>query len=123
MGKPRLRARLDALWVRVGVEALAAEETDESDSCLLGELHRQARGGGNGGDDRNAGEHGLLHDLEREAAGDEEDGRRLEAATQKRPDRLVRRVVAPDIFSREDERPIRGEEAGRMEAPVDAKTA
>ncbi len=64
----------------IDVEALAAQEADESESGFFGEIDREAGGRRHGGHDRDAGERSLLGDLEAEPARGEKDrgtGRRL----------------------------------------------
>ena len=60
---------------------------------------------------RTPGERRLLGDLEPEPARDEEDGRARAAAPKDGADGLVGRVVTADVLARDDERPVRLEEA------------
>src|SRR5713226_4291202 len=64
----RWRPALDALRMRVNVEAVAAHEADERDAALFGEHNRETRRRRHGRDDWNAGDNRLLHDLERGTA-------------------------------------------------------
>src|SRR5919197_5480648 len=64
--------QLDALVVRVDVEAVAPQEADERLTEVLGGLDGQVGRRGNGGNDRDAGNRGLLHDLETHPTADHE---------------------------------------------------
>ena len=79
----------------------------------------QAQGVGGGSGDRDqaagAGHHGFLHHLDGIPAGQNDGARcRVHPGAGKRPDQLVQRVVAPDVFARQDNAPSRQQETGRM---------
>ena len=57
----------------VDVGTVVTQEADQRDAQTLGGLHRDTRWRSNGGHDRNAGDGGLLHELETGAPRDERD--------------------------------------------------
>src|SRR5215210_3936101 len=86
--------------VRVDVEGGAADEAAERDAGLFGELDRETRRCGDGGNDRDAGEQRLLYQLERGSARHQEN-RRIEgmmALEEHAAGDLVNRVVAADVL-------------------------
>src|SRR6187551_3073788 len=87
--------------MRINVEALAADESEERDSGLFRQVDRQTGWRRDGDDDRNPGEPRLLHDLERYASADDEHaGWNRQVIEQQRSEDLIGRVVAADVLRR-----------------------
>ncbi len=97
---------------------------DERHAQALGGLHREVARGGDGGEDRDAGDGRLLDELEAGPARDQHDPvvERQLAGEQPAPDQLVQRVVPADVLAHRDERPVGVEQAGRVEAAGGART-
>src|SRR6516164_11329690 len=85
----------DTLAAGVDVEAAAARKPDERDAGGDGQVDREARWRGDGGDEWNAGDGRLLDDLERRAPAHAEGiGRQRQIITHHAPpDHLVDRIV------------------------------
>src|SRR3989304_4316542 len=111
-------AEREAARVVVHVEPLPAGEADEGHPELPGEVHREARRGADGADDRNPRHEGLLHDLEAPAPAHLEDRVRERDGVPEDllADDLVDGVVAAHVLPDADDLPVGGEEARRVEA-------
>ena len=107
----------DSVGARVHVQGLAAEKPDQSHAGAFCELHRQAGGRGNGGDERNAGHQGLLYDFEtRPPAYHEQPPLEREfVIEERRADNLVHRVVPADVLADPEEPALPIEEPGGVE--------
>src|SRR5262245_48205747 len=94
-------AQPDAGGAGVGVEVIGADEAEQGEPVLAGQLHGQAGGGADGGEDRDSRHRRLLHQLEAGPAADEQDpvvqwgaaGEELAA------DELVQGVVPADVLA------------------------
>ncbi len=124
---PRLRrlktidgqpAALDAIGVCVHVEAVVTQEADDRLTEAFGGRDREARRRGHRAQHRDAGDRGLLDELERQPARHEEHftRERERPLEQRRADQLVERVVPPDVLAHGDEVTGRGEAGGRVQA-------
>src|ERR1700737_283653 len=104
--------------MRVHVEARPSKKPHERQTGGVGQLDRQAGGGGNGSENGNARGRGLLRDLETGPPGDDQDavGKREPLSEPGRADQLVHRVVAADVFAHRFEPPGGVEQAGRVKA-------
>ena len=102
----------------VDVEARPAHEADQRLAEPLRGIDREVRRRRDRGEDRNAGDGGLLHDLEAHPAADEEDSiaQREHAGQELRADELVQGVVPADVLAQGDEVTIEVEQAGGVEA-------
>src|SRR3954469_22930366 len=97
--------------MRVDVEAGAPDEPEQRNAGGVREGDSEARGSGHRGDDRYATNPRLLHDLERDTAADDKDGRNHADFIDQHPaEHLVYRVVAADVLRRHDELASDGEE-------------
>ena len=124
-GRGRCRGREgDAMGMGVDVHGVAAEETDQGHADLLGQLHGQAGGGADGGDQGHAGDGRLLDDLERAPPGHEQHhpGQREPALGGRPADHLVDGVVAPDVLTDAAHVAIGPADGGGVEAPVCSNT-
>src|SRR5215831_1688715 len=104
--------------MRVDVEILAANETDERDATLDGDVDRQAGRGRYGSDERNPRQKGLLDDFEGRAAADEEQMIRERQAIphQHAANHFIDSVVPADVFRHRFEPAVLRKQAGRMQA-------
>src|SRR5690606_2722385 len=94
------------------------EEADERHAELFGELHGERARGADGGEERAAGHHRLLHQLEARAAADDdaEARERQRVRHQAVADQLVERVVAADVLADEGDLAGGVEETRRVQA-------
>ena len=111
-------ARRDPLRPRVDVEAVAAQEAHQGHAQPLRGLHGEVARGGDGGEQRDARDGGLLDELEAGPARDQQHPvvQRQLAGQQPAPDELVQGVVPADVLAQGDERPVGGEQPRRVEA-------
>src|SRR5215469_9775381 len=95
------RLREDALGPRVDVEALAAHEAEERDARLSRRLDGEAGRRAHRGDDREAGQGGLLEELEAGATAQHEDtvAQRQSTVHQRGADELVDGVVTSHVLA------------------------
>ena len=102
----------------VDVHGVAPEEADQGHAELVGQLDGQAGGRADGGDQGHAGHGRLLDDLEGAPSGHEQHhpGQRQAALGGRPPDRLVDRVVAPDILADTPHGTVGTADGGRVEA-------
>jgi len=96
---------------------MAAKKSDQGHVQLAGETDGQTRRRGDGGDDRNAGDGGLLEDLESAAATDHENaiGEREAASKEGPASEFVHSIVATDVFALDDELALGGEQSSGMQ--------
>src|SRR5687767_4315002 len=102
----------------VGVDRPGPGETAEGQAALGRKLDRERARSADTDEDRAAGDGGLLHELEREAAGHAHDAavERNHALAEGPTDDLVHRVVPAHVLPGDDRSPVRVEQTGRMEA-------
>ena len=105
-------------WFAIDRQPPVADEAAERDPTIPRELDRERGGSSDGGEDRAAGDRGLLHELEREPPTDaEEELAEREQALEERPaDDLVERVVPADVLPRAQELTTQCEEPRRVQA-------
>src|ERR1051325_8666455 len=97
----------DPLLRRVHVEAAVADEAEEREVELGGELDGERGGRADGGDDGHARDDRFLNDLERRAAADEEQVLvQRDAFAEKRADHFVDGVVTADVFAHAQQRAV-----------------
>src|SRR5690606_7960225 len=93
---------------RIDVESISLQEADERDTELFRELDRERRRRADCREQRAAGHHRFLHQLEARAAADDDAvlGDRQRAGHESIPDELVERVVAADVLAHEHDAPV-----------------
>src|SRR5262245_51312179 len=108
----------DPLGMRVHVEVLTSQETDERESALVGQIDRQTRGRRYGSDHGDACKERLLHNLVGGSSADEQQVIRQRQAVlhEHAADDFVYRVVPANILGHRLEPAIPREEPGRMKA-------
>ena len=97
--------KADAFRAGVNVEAIFADESDQSLTALGRKLNREAGGRGDGGDDRDARREGLLQNLEGGTPADHEDMpvEGQQTIEQAEAYYFVHGVVPSDIFTGDDQ--------------------
>src|SRR5215207_1671719 len=96
----------DAGGARIHVHAtVSAREAAQRHAAVRGQLDRERARGADADEDRGAGDGGLLHELERQAAAHAEDAvvQRQQPVEQGAADDLVHRVVAADVLAYEQQ--------------------
>src|SRR5207249_11470773 len=99
------------------VERLAAKESDEGDPELSCDVHRQARGCPDRGDEGDSRQYGLLQDFETRAATHEEEvvPKGESVREQTLTEDLVDRIVSPDILPQDKQAAVAVKECSGVE--------
>jgi hypothetical protein len=114
----RLRRRAgEPLGAGIYVHGAAAQEPDQGQARLLGELGGQRRRRGHRGQDRDARGHGLLDELERGPSADQQNaaGQRQLPLAQRPADHLVDGIVPADVLAQRQQLAIGREQPGRVQ--------
>ena len=108
---------LYAGWPGVNIHSALAQEADQRLATGFGEVDREARGRGDGGDDQDSRREGFLHDLEGGAATHQEhvvvEWKLFVEQTE--TDDFVDGVVAANVFSQDDQFALSREHGGGVE--------
>src|SRR5215468_7555953 len=109
------RVLSDALRMGEHLEAVLACNGNERDAGSLRGAHRQRSRGRDGDNDWRADCGGLLHHLDRDAAGEQDEaGTRRNTVARERAGELVERIVTADVLTHRNETSVLLPERGGM---------